>query len=377
MLLSVPGRTGGVPIGVIFDGRYRTYTAIMKVRGHSFALLGNEEKERRVTGWAAVLSSLARERPVVHRLQWIASTIPDDGNAVRSFLSDRSAIPEQTPAYHSYDGLLSGAGAMTCRHDVHLAIQVRGGRNVTSSTSGSASSACGNLLREVEALQRVLGDGEVLAERLLGPREVSALVRRSGEANPVDASAVEAAGQAQSIQDCPPCPVGWPWPLAVDSQWGHIRTDETWQATYWIAEWPRIEVGPEFLSPLLLGPVRRTMSVVMEPLSPSRAVRQAERARTADLADTELRRRGGFLSTARKARESELATRRESELADGHSAVRFSGYVTVTAPTVRLLAEACDATEQAAGLCRLELRRLFGDQEQAFTYTLPLGRGLS
>ena len=62
----------------------------------------------------------------------------------------------------------------------------------------------------------------------------------------------------------------------------------------------------------------------MEPVSPSRAVRAVEQARTADLADSELRRRGGFLSTARRAREAELVVRREAELADGHASVPVS-----------------------------------------------------
>jgi len=119
------------------------------------------------------------------------------------------------------------------------------------------------------------------------------------------------------------------------------------------------------------------VAVVMEPLSPSRATRQVEQARTADIADSELRRRGGFLATARRARETELVERRETELADGHGSFRFSGYVTVTAASEPELDDACGATEQAAGQARLELRRLFGDQARAYTCTLPLGRGLA
>ena len=68
--------------------------------------------------------------------------------------------------------------------------------------------------------------------------------------------------------------------------------------------------------------------------------------------------------------------RREAELADGHASFRFSGYVGVTAASRDQLEVACEWTEQAAGQCRLELRRLFGDQEEAFSFTLPLGRGL-
>jgi hypothetical protein len=164
--------------------------------------------------------------------------------------------------------------------------------------------------------------------------------------------------------------------MAVSAAWDHVRTDATWHVTYWIAEWPRIDVGPEFLAPLLLSGDRRTVAVVMEPIDPLRAVRRAERARTADISDAELRRRGGFLATARRSREAEVVNRREGELADGHAAYRYSGYVTVTVDEPDRLAAACEAAEQAASQCGLELRRIYGDQERALACTLPLGRGL-
>jgi hypothetical protein len=166
--------------------------------------------------------------------------------------------------------------------------------------------------------------------------------------------------------------------MGVEVQWGRLRADGTWHTTYWVAEWPRTDTGPDFLGPLLLsGDVRRTMSVVMEPLGPVAASRQAEKARTADIADSELRRRGGFLATARRRREEEILARRELELADGHAQYRFSGYVTVSGPDPDALEEACGRVEQAAGQAGLELRRCYGDQANTFLCTLPLGRGLS
>jgi hypothetical protein len=100
-------------------------------------------------------------------------------------------------------------------------------------------------------------------------------------------------------------------------------------------------------------------------------------ARTADLADGELRRRGGFLVTARQVREKEGVEHRDTELADGHAQYRFSGYLSVTADTREELRDGCAAIEQAAGQARLELRRLYGEQDVAFSAVLPLGRGLS
>jgi hypothetical protein len=117
--------------------------------------------------------------------------------------------------------------------------------------------------------------------------------------------------------------------------------------------------------------------MVMEPVSPIRAARQVAQARTADIADGELRRRGGFLVTARQAREKAGVEDRDGELADGHAQYRFSGYVTVTADSRPELDAVRAAIEQAAGQARIELRLLFGEQDGAFTCGLPLGRGLS
>jgi hypothetical protein len=166
--------------------------------------------------------------------------------------------------------------------------------------------------------------------------------------------------------------------MATAPEWGRIRVDGTWHVTYWVAEWPRADVGPDFLAPLLLmSDVRRTVSVVMEPVGPLRAARQVEQARTADIADGELRRRGGFLATARRRREEETLAHREVELADGHGQFRFSAYVTVTAGDSDRLAEACGRVEQAAAQAGLDVRVCYGDQLEAFTCTLPLGRGLT
>ena len=97
----------------------------------------------------------------------------------------------------------------------------------------------------------------------------------------------------------------------------------TWHATYWVAEWPRVDVQPDFLGPLLFAPLRRTLSVVMEPVDPARAARQVAQARTAGLADGELRRRNGFLTSARHTRERQSVDERDVELADGHAQFRL------------------------------------------------------
>jgi hypothetical protein len=166
-------------------------------------------------------------------------------------------------------------------------------------------------------------------------------------------------------------------PTAVEEDWSVLRADGDWHATYWVAEWPRVEVAPDFLAPMLVSEGRRAVSVVMAPVPGARAVREARSARTADLADAELRIRAGFVPSARRQREADGAMRRESELADGHAEYRFSGYVTVTAEDRGELEVSCAETEHAAQAARMELRRLYGRQAESFTWTLPLARGLT
>ncbi len=371
--LSILGARGGADgaaeVGVVHDRRAGTLTATLALEGHSFALLGADEKERRVGSWAGVLAALAREGSSVRRLQWLALALPDDGRAVRAYVQER-AVENVRDALASYEGLLDEHGADTSRHAVLLAVQVRSGR--AERGPRRLPGALNVLLREVANVARLVGAADVTCRGPLDATALSAAIRAVSEADPVADGVGDPVGRR-----CPPCLVGSPWPMATDVAWSRVRTDANWHATYWVSEWPRVEVGPDFLAPILLGSLRRSISVVMEPVSPSRAVRAVEAARTADIADSELRRRGGFLATARRAREAELVARRETELADGHGSYRFSGYVTVTAPGPSQLVEWCQATEQAAGQARLELRRLYGDQERALLCTLPLCRGLS
>ncbi|MGH9299211.1 MAG: SCO6880 family protein, partial [Acidimicrobiales bacterium] len=193
---------------------------------------------------------------------------------------------------------------------------------------------------------------------------------------PLTVGGVAAAMRRGYDEDPPGGPVLWPWPTGVSAHWSTLRTDGVVHATYWVSEWPRGEVGPGFLLPLLIGSGhRRTVAVTMAPVGPENAVRRAERERTSGAADAELRRRHGFAMTARARLEQDLRQQRESELADGHAGFAYSGYVTVTEPDEAALDRACTEVEQAAALAQLDLRRLYGTQEAAWCCTLPTGRG--
>src|SRR6202012_637340 len=122
--------------------------------------------------------------------------------------------------------------------------------------------------------------------------------------------------------------------------------------------------------------VVRTVSVTFEPLAGDRSTREVEAAITRDRADRELGARFGQSETARQRQAADATRRREAELPPGHSEVRMSGFVTVTGRDPDALRHACSEVLEQAARARLELHRLYGQQADAFTFTLPLCRGL-
>jgi hypothetical protein len=340
--------------GALRDGRSGTWTAVLSLGSDSFALLGEEDRARKIAAWSGVLAAVSSASTALHRLQWVERTLPDRGEVLRRHLELRgvgsdAAGPGAGAARRSYEELIESEGTGVLRHELFLACSVRG-----------AASGSELLAEEVARLDRRCRDAAIPIDGVLSRTGLASLVRRSFDELPT-------AG-----------PASWPWPVAVEVSWSSVRTDGTWHATYWIAEWPRSDVASDFLLPLLVGCAeRRSVSVVMSAVPPQRAIRAAEHARTSTTADAELRRRHGFATSARRSREHEAVARREGELAEGHAAYRFSGYVTVTVGDPDALEGACARVEQAAALARVELRRLYGTQGEAFLFTLPVGRGCS
>jgi hypothetical protein len=168
-------------------------------------------------------------------------------------------------------------------------------------------------------------------------------------------------------------------PTALVETWDRLRSDSAHHAVYWVAEWPRTEVTAALLQPLILMPgVRRALSITAEPLPATRALRDIRRAKVEHAADAAQRARLGQVSDEAAAGEADDVIRRERELADGHSDLRFAGLLAVSAPTDAELTDGCGRLEQSAAQAGCDLRRLYGQQAQGFAAAaLPLTRGLS
>ena len=68
--------------------------------------------------------------------------------------------------------------------------------------------------------------------------------------------------------------------------------------------------------------------------------------------------------------------RREAELAAGHGEVRLAAFITVSGRDPDELERAAMEVLEHAARARLELHRMYGQQADAFTFTLPFARGL-
>lgn len=365
----------GQPMGVLRDRKNKSWVAVIGVQGQSFMLLDEGEQVRRLSSWATVQASMARQGSPISRLQWLERTLTEVGDEMRAFFAERARSTEGTPPHASYTELLQSAQPVTQQHETYLVLQIsqsKAGRAIRQAGGGDKG-AVAVLYRELDHLQRQLRESDLNVSGFLSGDELALLLRT--QFDPEDALAL-ATRRTRGSE--PLISARSAWPLATEASWGHYRTDKMFHITYWIAEWPKLGVRPSFLAPLLLmnSGATRTVSVVSEPINTARAQRQVEHAQTARLSDDELRSRAGYRLGARRRREGEALDRRENELADGHAEARYSGYVTVSGSNLDEVEQAAAQIEQMAYQCPVELRRLWGEQDTAFYCTMPLAKGL-
>jgi hypothetical protein len=349
-------------VGALAERRY--LTAVLACRVLAFSLLDAEAQERRLARWGVVLSSAAGA--AVRRIQWIERTAPAQGDELARWLhAERDpAVPLRgTPMIESYLELIGSTARVTQEHEILVAVQVdarRGGERA--------------VLEETERIAQGLEAAEVKVLGALSAGQLSRALRTAFDPYArAELAALEAAdpgrdGLARHNA----------WPLGAREAWDHYQSDGAVHATYWIAAWPRVDVSPMFMDALLgRSSTVRTVAVCFEPIASDRSTREAEAAVTRDRADRDLRRRFGQTDTARQRQAEEATMRRESELAAGHGEVRLAGFVTVSGRDLDDLRRSCAEVLEHAARARLELHRLYGQQADAFTFTLPLGRGLA
>lgn len=376
--LVLPGRASRLRVltfpsgsAVIQDQRANTLTVILEVAASSFVLLDRATQSRRVAAWGGLLAALCHGGRCA-RIQWLERTIPDSGDSLQQWW--RRSGDAASPAAAIYADVIRDAGPAAQRHETFLVMAVDAGR-LTRQIRGAGGGLRGIttvMSREMSAFEAAVAAAELTVLGWASPRRLAGIVRTAFD------PAVAAHQDCDPPADASVRTPGHAGPMAHETHWEYYRSDSGVHATYWIAEWPRLPVHAGFLQPLLLEcGARRTVSLVAQPLAAEKASRQIRRAKVEHLTNAEQRARLGQVADARQDAEYADVLAREAELVAGHGDLRFTGYVSTTVPDEDDLPAAAAAVELAALQSHLELRRLYGQQDQAFcAAALPLALGL-
>lgn len=362
----------GTGIGVVRDRREHTVSASVAVRGRRFSLVERSEQERVVERWGDALAAFCTERRGVSRVRVTERCWPSGLDDHQRFVDANATTPRTSAARRSYEELLAEAGPMAVRHEALVTVTVdeRGTRRSTTGDGPVAS-----LVEELRLLTARLESAGLEVDPPLSAARTAGALRVRLDPSAAPALAARSRSLAALVGAAVETRSG---PTATAAEWTHLRADGSCHRTYWVAEWPRVEVGPNWMEPVLLHPGGvRTFSLHYEPVPPSRSRRRIDRDSTRLAADEEQRVRAGFRIGARHQRAKAAVQEREHELVAGYAELEYAGFLTVSAPDPAELARSCAEHEQVAAQAGLELRALDGRHDLGVVCALPVGRGLA
>jgi hypothetical protein len=371
--LQLPGEggalrimTAGSGMGFVHDPRRRRLIAVARIEGPAHLLQNSDEQDRRVTAYGRLIAGLCQGNRIA-RAQILERTLPDPGDELGEWARKRNVDP-QSPAGAIYTDLLEHAAPASAKHETlfSFAVNLDAVSREIRKHGGGIVGATAVLESEARAFQTSLAAAGV-AGCWLSAAELAMSLRLA-----FDPAATRTIPSSDVIDAADA------GPLAVDAAWDHLRTDSSFHRVYVITEWPRIMTAASFLSPLLLKPgIRRTFSLVLQPIPIAKALRDARRHQVERVTDRATRAKIGQLETEEDRQLDADVAQRERDLAAGHGDVRWLGLVVVSADSEEGLGDACMEIEIAATQALLDMRRLVGQQVEGFMAgALPFGIGL-
>lgn len=354
---------------MVHDPHAQTLTAILPVTHPAFVLLDPLQQERRVAGWGRVLATMCRSGRI-SRLQVLERTLPDSGAGLMQWWAEHGT-DDGSWAARTYGELIDRAGPAGERHatTLSLALDMKAAARQIRSAGGGLRGAAALLRQEMTTLTTALRASDLKPGPWYTPAELAVTLRSAYD--PAVAGTLDRLGQLGAE-------LATAGPVAVDESWDRLRTDSAYHAVLWISEWPRALVFPGFLAPILLSTgIRRAFSLVCTPIRSDQAARDIRRKKTEYVSDAAQRQRIGQIEDAQQSAEYQDVLQQEADLTAGHGVLRYTGLISISAPTSNELEAAVSAIEQASIQASLETRRLVGQQAAAFTVAaLPLARAI-
>jgi hypothetical protein len=382
-------------VGIFRDGK--RYIGVSSATGQSFALMDHEDQARLGNAWASIIGSYGVADSLIRRIGFVERAMPEDPGALRSYALEK--IPElvgtrtqeevearlrELPELRANHirGYLEGVeltGPAARQHECFVSLELDTGSSRVAKQCKRIGrgdvqrGACEVLMRAVADLEERLATGlDLKVHGHLSSRQLAKVVRTHYyPAARRHLTRLEQNGAESGVH---PDNAG---PRAFAEYLDHVKSDGACHTTYHIAEFPRQDVPITFLVPLLLHTkAARTVAMVMEPIDPQKAGREIDASHFVRNMIRRGREHYGFEATFRQRSEDEKVEQVGEEHAAGHVNVRFSAYLTVSAESREDLDWATAEIETQVAQSLLEAERLWGQQGPAFTYTLPLCRGL-
>jgi hypothetical protein len=351
----------GAEAGLVSErmGRRRLLTAVISVSGGDrFVFSGPDEQAAQISQWGEVLKGMAAEGSGLRRLQWVERATPQP-STVQSDWSAAAMGQVSTEEWDDYQSLHSSIGTAAIHHDVYLGAQVE--------TEASGADALSEATTELAQLcEHLLAIG--LRPKVLSRRGIAAVLRQW--ADPTADERLACWGEESM-------PTNQAGPASRLVGYDTVRTDGYVHRVGQIAAWPRIDVGTEWMYPLLAAAVPgsvRTVSMHLEAVSTEQAFAEVRDARTTGGMAQRKRDEKGMITTEEEERRVDEARARERELTRGFRQHRIAGLVMVSSPSEETAARAWRQAERKATECHLDLRELHARAHKGWAATLPLCR---
>ncbi|KAA2245940.1 hypothetical protein F0L68_40985 [Solihabitans fulvus] len=371
-MISAPNPDGHNRVGLCVDEVHRTVTAALLTQGTPIVLEESAEQQGRLDDWEAVMESMTDTDTAITRWQLLFRSMPDSTNMAQQYYLDRVPDRDTLPA-QALRELVSQAAPTAQRHEVFFVVALDLDRLAGDiKASGGDDAAIGVVAVErLAELQRQITEARIPVRGWLSPGHYAAVIHSQFDPDSLPLYDL----QSSPRHELDPRTAG---PSATERQWGVYRHDSAVSSTLWVHELPRRRVKASWLAPLLQqGDVRRSISLVAEPLPVDRAERSVRNQELAAGGTIYMKQKHGLVVDSRTVKEFQAAQRLDEEIAEGAGYVRYSMFVTVTAATPEELRRAVTAVRRRLTRIRCMSMVLYGEQDQGFFTSLPLARGLS
>jgi len=317
---------------------------------HSFPLLGRSDQERFLDAWGQVLAGTAGQGSAVRRVSVIQRQVPDASNEAQEWIAAHPSDVDMMMR-KDYAELIDQMGAAAATSEVLVGI------------------TC-------EIPLRTNVDPLVLeAEQFCARMETAGFVMSPLSAGRFGAylASVLTGTPLANTPSSDPAETG---PLATEETWSTLRLDGRIHKTYVLAAWPRVQVGPTFLEPLLTTPIAnaiRTTAIHFEPVPSDRAMKKARTGVTAAEMAMSRKAEKSITVTSADRQVQEHALRREQALTYGHAEHHLMALTSISVETEVAMERATRTLEHAASKSNVVIKPAYATQGKAFAAMLPLG----